>query len=152
MADVFSVAKRKEIMASISAKDTMPELLLRKSLHRRGYRYRLHSVNLPGKPDLVFRQFNAIVFVNGCFWHGHDCHLFRMPSTNREYWQNKIDNNRRRDKQNRDLLLNDNWRVLVVWECSMKGKGKLDFDSLISDVECWLIGDVDYLEIRGKVV
>lgn len=151
MADVFSAEKRREIMASISAKDTKPELMLRKSLHRQGYRYRLHSKHLPGKPDLVFAKFNAAVFVNGCFWHGHGCHLFRLPSSNREYWKNKIDTNRSRDEKVRSLLLSDKWRVLTVWECSMKGKGRLEIELLISKVEEWLKSDIECLEIQGNL-
>ncbi len=149
MVDVFNVQKRSQIMASISAKDTTPELLVRKSLHRKGLRYRLHSRNLPGTPDLAFRQFNAVVFINGCFWHGHDCHLFRMPSSNQEYWQNKFETNRARDARNKQLLSELNWRVLIVWECSIKGKHRLDFETLIADIENWLRGESGYLEIRG---
>ncbi len=138
-------------MASISAKNTKPELLLRKALHRNGLRYRLHGKGLPGKPDLVFRKFNAVVFVNGCFWHGHDCPLFRLPATNRDYWETKIKTNRVRDAKNRDLLLEQNWRVLIVWECSTRGKGRLEFEKLIADVTNWLKSDDKYLEIRGLI-
>lgn len=138
-------------MASISAKNTKPELLLRKALHREGFRYRLHDKNLAGKPDLVFRGLNAVVFVNGCFWHGHDCHLFKVPATNREFWETKIKTNRARDTKIRDLLLGQNWRVLVVWECSTRGKGRLEFEELIADVTNWLKSDEKYLEIRGLI-
>lgn len=151
MADVFSLQKRREVMASISAKNTKPELLLRKALHREGFRYRLHDKNLPGKPDLVFRGLNAVVFVNGCFWHGHDCHLFKVPATNREFWETKIKTNRTRDNKNRNLLLEQNWRVLIVWECSTRGKGRLEFEELIADVTNWLKSDEKYLEIRGLI-
>ena len=122
MVDVFDKAKRSQIMASITAKDTKPELQVRKALHRLGYRYRLHDRNLPGTPDLIFRKYNAVIMVNGCFWHGHDCALFRMPATNREFWCNKIENNRKRDKKVLALLLDSGWRVLTIWECSLKGK------------------------------
>ena len=138
-------------MASISAKNTKPELLLRKALHRKGFRYRLHDKNLPGKPDLVFRGFNAVVFVNGCFWHGHDCHLFKVPATNREFWEKKIKANQVRDAKNRDLLLEQNWRVLIVWECSTRGKGRLEFEELITDVTNWLKSDGKSMEIRGLI-
>ena len=151
MADVFSLQKRREVMASISAKNTKPELLLRKALHRKGFRYRLHDKNLPGKPDLVFRGLNAVVFVNGCFWHGHDCHLFKVPATNREFWETKIKTNQVRDAKNRDLLLEQNWRVLIVWECSTRGKCRLEFEELITDVTNWLKGDEKSMEIRGLI-
>ena len=138
-------------MSSISAKNTKPELLLRKALHRRGLRYRLHDKSLAGKPDLVFRKFNAVVFINGCFWHGHDCPLFRLPATNRDYWGTKIKRNQSRDAKNKHLLLDQNWRVLVVWECSTRGKGRLEFEELIANVTNWLKSDEKYLEIRGLV-
>ena len=138
-------------MSSISGKNTKPELLLRKALHRKGLRYRIHDKNLPGKPDLVFRKFNAVVFINGCFWHGHDCPLFRIPATNREFWQTKFKTNRARDAKNRDLLLEQNWRVLIVWECSIRGKGRLEFEELIANVTNWLNSDEKYLEIRGLI-
>ena len=137
-------------MASIPAKDTVPELMIRKSLHKRGYRYRLHDKLLPGKPDLVFRRFNAVIFINGCFWHGHDCQHFRMPSSNSDYWSNKIGKNKRRDLRNRELLVDMNWRILTVWECGMKGKGKLEFEALIKTIENWLCSDKETLDIRGS--
>ena len=148
MADVFDARKRSEIMASISSKDTKPELMLRKALHRIGYRYRIHDRSLPGKPDIVFRRFNAVVFVHGCFWHGHDCPLFRMPSSNEQYWKEKFNNNRRRDAQVNSQLLEKGWRILTVWECSLKGKTRLNFDSLISAIEDWLSSESGFLEIR----
>ncbi len=136
-------------MASISAKDTKPEIKIRHSLHRKGYRYRLHAKSLPGKPDLVFKKFNAVVFVNGCFWHGHNCPLFRMPSSNQSYWTHKIETNRKRDVKNNNQLHDLNWRILTIWECSMKGKDKLNFDLLILLIENWLMSDSQILEIRG---
>ncbi len=149
MADVFDKQKRSQIMASITAKDTQPELLLRKALHARGYRYRLHDKKLPGKPDMVFRKFNAIILVNGCFWHGHDCALFRMPATNREFWQEKIRNNRNRDRNVHRLLVESGWRVLTVWECSLKGRQRSRFDELLLLIERWLLSHDDALEIDG---
>ena len=151
MVDVFSLQKRREVMASISAKNTKPELLVRKALHREGFRYRLHGKGLPGKPDLVFRGLNAVVVVNGCFWHGHDCQLFKVPATNREFWETKIKTNRARDARNKNLLLEQNWRVLIIWECSTRGKGRLKFEELIANVTNWLKSDEKYLEIRGLI-
>ncbi len=150
MVDIFDAQKRREIMASISAKNTAPEMFLRKCLHQRGYRYRLHDKRLPGTPDLVFRRFKAVVFINGCFWHGHDCHLFKIPSSNRDFWQNKIETNRSRDAKTKQLLMEHHWRMLIVWECSMRGKGRLAVDELIEQVENWLTSESRFLEVRGS--
>lgn len=136
-------------MASITAKDTKPELRVRKALHRLGYRYRLHDRNLPGTPDLIFRKYKAVIMVNGCFWHGHDCTLFRMPATNREFWRNKIENNRRRDRKVSAELLASGWRVLTIWECSLKGSHKSRFDELILAVDAWLSSDHEELDISA---
>lgn len=149
MADVFDKTKRSQIMASIPAKDTKPEILIRKALHQKGYRYRLHDRALPGTPDLVFRKFNAVIMVNGCFWHGHNCALFRMPATNRNFWSDKIGNNQKRDRKVRADLLELGWRVLVVWECSMKGKHRTRFEDLISTIENWLSSDQTELELSA---
>ena len=149
MADVFDKAKRSQVMASITAKDTKPEILVRKALHRKGYRYRLHDRALPGTPDLIFRKFNAVIMVNGCFWHGHDCALFRMPATNRKFWSDKISNNQERDRRVRADLLDLGWRVLIVWECSLKGKRRTRFDDLIATVESWLLSDQNELELSA---
>ena len=134
-------------MSAIRSKDTSPELQIRKALHAKGYRYSLHSKNLPGTPDLVFRKFNAVLFVNGCFWHGHDCSLFKLPSTNQEFWKNKILTNQKRDSKARAFLTEDGWRILTVWECSLRGKAKLNFDELIVTIENWLVSDNQICEI-----
>ena len=147
MVDVFSKEKRSQLMSAIRSKDTSPELQIRKALHAKGYRYSLHSKNLPGTPDLVFRKFNAVLFVNGCFWHGHDCSLFKLPSTNQEFWKNKILTNQKRDSKARALLTEDGWRILTVWECSLRGKAKLNFDELIVTIENWLVSDNQICEI-----
>ena len=148
MADIFDAGKRSEIMASFSGKDTKPELWLRKALHRKGYRYRIHDKSLSGKPDIVFRRFNAVVFVHGCFWHGHNCPLFRMPSSNEQYWKVKINSKRRRDTKVNSQILEKGWRILTVWECSLKGNAKMNLDSLISAIEDWLCCESNFLEIR----
>ncbi|MDE0310374.1 MAG: very short patch repair endonuclease [Acidiferrobacterales bacterium] len=149
MADVFDKAKRSRIMASITAKDTKPEMTIRKALHRNGYRYRLHDRTLPGTPDLTFRKFKAVIMVHGCFWHGHDCTLFRMPATNQKYWSDKISNNQKRDQKVRQELLDLGWRVLIIWECSMKGRHRTVLDDLIPAIENWLLSDHRELEISG---
>lgn len=120
MADSFDPVTRSRIMAKVRSADTSPELALRKALFRLGFRYRLHCAALPGKPDLVFPRYHAVVFINGCFWHWHGCRRSRMPATNAAYWQSKIGRNQRRDTEIRGKLFSAGWRVLVVWECALK--------------------------------
>ena len=127
------------MMSGIKCKNTRPEMLVRKALHRRGFRYRLHDKSLPGKPDLVFAKYNAVIQINGCFWHKHSCYLFKWPSTHKEFWKNKIEGNVKRDKYNLDLLEEDGWRSLTIWECVLKGKTKRPFEQLIDDIEDWLL-------------
>jgi len=150
MADIVSQEKRSEMMAGIQGKDTKPELKVRKALHHLGFRYKLHDKTLPGKPDLVFPKFNAVIFVHGCFWHAHGCHLFKWPSTRTEFWKSKILENKKRDKENIKKLLDLHWRVLTIWECAMKGKYKLNFDSTIIFVSEWLKSSDPRAVIAGE--
>ena len=120
MADNVDAGTRSRIMARVRSKDTLPELAFRKTLFSRGLRYRVHGADLPGKPDLVFPRFRAVVFINGCLWHWHGCPRSRLPATNAEYWTRKINRNQERDRRNRAALLQGEWRVLVVWECALK--------------------------------
>jgi DNA mismatch endonuclease (patch repair protein) len=136
------------MMSGIRGKDTKPELLIRKSLHAAGYRYRLHG-KLPGKPDLVFPARGAVLFVNGCFWHGHDCHLFRIPATRPEFWQGKIASNVERDARAIGLLHEAGWRVGVVWECALRGREKLPLDLVTNRIGAWLDSSQTDLVIRG---
>ena len=116
-------------MAGIRAKDTKPELFIRKALHAKGFRYRLHDRRLPGKPDMSFPKYRAVILVNGCFWHGHDCHLFKWPSTRQEFWRRKITRNRQKDEETRQALKAGGWRVVYdSRECALKGKTRLDPD------------------------
>lgn len=108
-------------MAGIRGKDTRPEMILRRGLHARGFRFRLHDRRLPGSPDLVFPGRRAVIFVHGCFWHGHGCHLFRLPATRQEFWRAKIEGNAARDALAEGALAADGWRVLSIWECALKG-------------------------------
>ncbi|WP_204330235.1 very short patch repair endonuclease [Rhizobium phaseoli] len=119
--DNLTSEQRSLNMSRIRGRDTKPELQLRKGLHALGYRFRLHVHNLPGRPDLVFPRYSAVIQVNGCFWHGHDCHLFKMPTSRHEFWAAKIAANKERDKRTNLALSNEGWRVLTVWECSLKG-------------------------------
>nr|PZN75925.1 MAG: very short patch repair endonuclease [Pseudomonadota bacterium] len=117
-------AIRSKTMAAVKGKDTEPELVVRRLCHSLGYRYRLHRADLPGKPDLVFPSRRKVIFVHGCFWHGHDCARgSRVPKTNRTYWVAKIGRNRARDERYQQRLRELGWRVLTVWECETKSPG-----------------------------
>lgn len=121
MTDIVDRQTRSRMMAGIKGKDTKPELVLRRALHARGFRYRLHSKNVPGRPDLVFQKHHAIVFVHGCFWHRHEgCRYTTTPSTRPEFWQTKFDANVARDRSVHDQLLDAGWRVATVWECALR--------------------------------
>lgn len=112
--------KRSKIMAAIHSRNTKPELIVRRYLWQKGFRYRLNYKRLPGHPDLVLRKYRTCVFVNGCFWHGHDCEEFRPPKTNTAYWLSKIERNKQRDKEEQRKLAEMGWHVIVVLECQLK--------------------------------
>lgn len=120
LTDTISAERRSALMARIRSKDTKPELVVRRLLHGLGYRYVLHDKRLPGSPDLVFPSRRKVIFVHGCFWHGHSCTLASNPKTNTEFWMTKIEGNSRRDKQHRRALVKLGWDVGVVWECSTR--------------------------------
>lgn len=136
-------------MAGIRAKDTKPELVLRRGLHAAGFRFRLHVRDLPGKPDMVFPKWRAVLFAHGCFWHGHDCHLFRMPSSRREFWESKITRNHAVDAASSTALQHTGWRLGIVWECALKGRTRLPIEEVIARCAAWLRSDAPTLEIRG---
>jgi DNA mismatch endonuclease (patch repair protein) len=138
MADVLTPEQRRLNMSRIRGKDTKPELVLRRGLHARGLRFRLHRKDLPGRPDMVFSRYRAAVLVHGCFWHGHDCPLFKWPATRREFWQAKIGGNRARDARDLAGLAAAGWRVLVVWECAIKGPARLPAEALLTEIASWL--------------
>lgn len=137
-------------MSGIRGKDTKPEMIIRRGLHALGFRYRLHDGRLPGRPDLILRSRKAVIFVHGCFWHGHDCHLFRLPGTRQEFWKAKIDGNRQRDRQAEANLRSGGWRVALIWECAMRGRGRIALDRILDDLATWLRGDSPVLDIRGS--
>lgn len=123
MADKLTKEQRHRNMAAIHGKDTKPELLVRKFLFSRGFRYRLNHPRLPGHPDIVLRKYRTVIFVNGCFWHGHEnCRYFRLPKTNVDFWKNKIERNRERDKEEQHRLAEMGWHCVTVWECQLKPK------------------------------
>lgn len=136
-------------MSGIRGRDTKPEMVIRKGLHARGYRYRLHSRSLPGKPDLVFPSRRAAIFVHGCFWHGHDCPLFKWPSTRAGWWREKIEGNRARDQAVRQQLAAMGWRQLRIWECALKGRQRRPVGELLDSVGDWLEGVEPDQDERG---
>ena len=148
-ADTVSTAVRSRMMAAVKGKNTKPELAIRSALHRRGFRFRLHRKGLPGRPDLVFTRRNAVIFVHGCFWHGHDCHLFRWPKSREDFWREKIDRNIERDRRQHQALAEAGWRIGTVWECALKGKTRLPFDSVVDQCAIWLESDIKTLEVSG---
>lgn len=149
MAKQKSPLTRSEIMSRIRSKDTKPELLVRRGLHARGYRFRLHRRDLPGTPDLVFPRLEAIIEVRGCFWHGHE-NCGRPPKSRQEFWGPKIDRNRERDAENVDAMRQLGWRILVIWECAMVGRGKWDRDTLLNEIEAFMLSDEGFREITSR--
>ncbi|ATG48275.1 very short patch repair endonuclease [Celeribacter ethanolicus] len=149
MADVHDSKTRSRNMAAIRGADTKPEMLIRRGLHARGFRYRLHDRKLPGKPDIVLPKHRAVIFVNGCFWHGHDCPLFRWPATRQEFWRTKITGNIERDARNIDMLLVSGWRVATVWECALKGRGRLSPEAAIDSLTRWICSEGQRLSLEG---
>lgn len=123
MPDTMTPEQRHRCMAAIKGKDTKPEMLVRRYLHARGFRYGLHNRRLPGSPDIVLRSLRTVIFVHGCFWHGHkNCGCYRLPKSNVEFWQKKIDRNRKRDVRVTGELQSKGWNVMIVWECELKNK------------------------------
>jgi DNA mismatch endonuclease (patch repair protein) len=122
MADIVDAATRSRMMSGIRGKDTAPEMQVRRFLHEQGFRYRLHRKDLPGVPDIVLPKYHAVIFVHGCFWHGHDCKYFKPPATRSEFWASKIARNRQNDKKSKEALLQGGWRVAIIWECALRGK------------------------------
>jgi DNA mismatch endonuclease (patch repair protein) len=121
MSDVVSSEKRSRMMSGIRGKDTKPELAVRRYLHSRGYRFRLHRKDLPGRPDIVLPKYNAAIFVHGCFWHRHkDCRFAYNPKSKIEFWQAKFAGNVKRDEEARQALLDLGWRVMLIWECGLR--------------------------------
>jgi len=133
--DVLTPEQRRLNMSRIRGKDTRPELLLRRGLHARGLRYRLHAKHLPGRPDIVFPAYRAVILVHGCFWHGHGCPLSTLPATRREFWSAKISATAARDAKAMQALTAAGWRVLTVWECALRGRYRLSEKTLLDACE-----------------
>jgi len=136
MADVHTAQQRSYNMSQIKAKNTKPEMLVRKFLHARGFRYKLHDRKLPGKPDLVLPKYKTVIFIHGCFWHGHnDCKYFVVPKTRTEWWLNKINTNKVNDAKANKALKKDGWKIINVWECDLKPlKVEMTFLSILKKI------------------
>ncbi len=121
MTDIFDQEKRSSIMRSVKSTDTSPEMVVRKWLHARGYGYRIHRKDLPGKPDITMSRLKLAIFVHGCFWHNHtNCRKATIPKTRTEFWTEKFKKNKERDKQKEDALEKAGWRILVLWQCEIE--------------------------------
>jgi DNA mismatch endonuclease (patch repair protein) len=147
--DVLTTKQRRFNMSRIRSKDTKPEIQLRRSLHAAGLRFRLHSSALPGRPDLVLPRYGAVMMIHGCFWHGHDCPLFKMPTTRREFWAKKISGNRARDQRSAEALRQAGWRVLTVWECSLKGPSRRPLSDVIESCVAFIRGSAPQADLAG---
>jgi DNA mismatch endonuclease (patch repair protein) len=136
--DTVPKSKRSEIMARVRSEDTKPEMIVRRLVFGLGFRYRLHARDLPGRPDLIFKSRRQVIFVHGCFWHGHDCSRGARPSSNQAFWEPKLARNRVRDEQTVTKLLESGWKVLTIWECEIRNFEQLkckvvDFLSLANN-------------------
>lgn len=149
MADIVDKETRSRMMSGIRSKHTAPELALRRALHSRGLRYRLHLKELPGKPDMTFPRHHAVVLVHGCFWHGHDCRYFRWPETRPDFWRQKIEGNRANDQKTRRSLLASGWRICIVWECALRGRSETALNLLADRISVWLRDGDEFMEEAG---
>jgi DNA mismatch endonuclease (patch repair protein) len=149
VADVLTPKQRQLNMSHIRGRDTRPEMVIRCGLHARGLRYRLQDRSMPGRPDVVFQKYRAVILVHGCFWHGHNCPLFQLPATRTEFWITKINANRSRDARTREALQTLGWRILTIWECSLKGPARWQMDTLLDACVDFLKGDAQQQQITG---
>ena len=150
MSDIVDKVTRSRMMPGIRGKNTKPEILIRKGLHALGFRYRLHSTKLSGKPDIMLQKYKALILINGCFWHAHNCHLFKWPSTRKEFWEAKIMSNARRDEENLKYYRDAGWKTLIIWECALKGKTKLPLAFILDLTAHWIIYEKSNFNIHGK--
>ena len=136
MADIYTKKKRSQIMSKISGKNTKPEIFIRKLCHSLGYRFRLHKKEIPGKPDIVFQKYKKVIFINGCFWHHHmNCSHSKLPTTNKKFWKEKIEGNKRNDKSNYIRLKKLGWDYFVIWQCKIK---KQNYNILTDNIKSFL--------------
>jgi len=151
MADIFSASARSLMMSRIRNSNTAPELAVRKLLFARGLRYQLHRKDLPGKPDIVFPRFKAVILIHGCFWHlhGNGCYLSKRPSSNTEFWDTKFSKNKDRDKKVEEKLLSMGWRVCTIWECAVRGKKPEQLTDLVDIIFSWLHNNEEKFETEA---
>ncbi len=150
MVDIVPPETRSKMMSGIRGQNTKPELIIRKELHRMGFRFRLHDKKLPGKPDIVLPRYRSVIMIHGCFWHRHECSLFKWPSSRKIFWRKKLEGNHLKDEQNETELIKLGWRILVVWECSLKGSNRMDLGCLMDKIKEWIVcGIVGKHEIPG---
>ena len=138
MTDIFPKHKRSEIMSKISGKETKPEILVRKFLFANGFRFRKNDKRYPGKPDIVLPKYRTVIFVHGCFWHGHNCPAGKLPETNKKFWTEKISGNIERDKKNKKELKKLGWNVITIWQCELQNKNERikTFEKLTNTLSC----------------
>jgi DNA mismatch endonuclease (patch repair protein) len=142
MSDIFSSQKRSQIMSNIKGKETKPEILVRKFLFSNGFRFRKNDSRFPGKPDIVLPKYKIIIFVNGCFWHGHqDCKKSKLPTTNVEFWLKKIEGTKQRDIKNINELKESGWKIITIWECEIKNESSLNqrMEMLVEEIKMVLL-------------
>ncbi|PNW17395.1 very short patch repair endonuclease [Acinetobacter sp. AKBS16] len=152
MVDIVDSATRSHMMSNIKGRNTKPELLIRSFLHAQGFRFRIHRKDLPGKPDIVLPKYKAIIFIHGCFWHGHqNCRLFKLPGSRTEFWEAKISKNQDNDLKTKELLLNSGWRICTIWECAVR-RSKKDPVALMNILTKWLSGSEQLLEIDEPMI
>ena len=148
MTDIVDPLTRSQMMSRIRNRDTRPEILIRRLLHSLGFRFRLCAKDIPGKPDIVLPKYRAVLFVHGCFWHGHSCVLYRTPKTRQEFWKSKIARNRKNDTRVLELLKEDGWRIGLIWECAIRLPNS-DHDKVVRKIHQWLVSGKPWLEIKG---
>jgi DNA mismatch endonuclease (patch repair protein) len=137
-------------MAGIRSKDTKPEMIVRRGLHGRGFRFRLHDRALPGCPDLILPRYKAVIFVHGCFWHGHDCPLFKWPRSRADFWKDKITYNIDHDQRVVERLQEAGWRVLTVWECAFRGRPAAELERMLDKAATWITSSNPRGDCRGE--
>lgn len=145
--DVHDKETRSRNMKAIRNRDTKPEMIVRRLLHHNGYRYRISPARLPGKPDIWLAKWNTAIFINGCFWHKHDCDIFRLPATRPDYWLHKLEGNKARDKKKSQQLISSGKKVLVIWECTLCGRKAIPEKMLLSLIRTFLLTDFKEAEI-----
>lgn len=150
MVDVLTPEQRRHNMSRIRGRDTKPEMLLRRGLHAAGLRFRLHARDLPGRPDLVFPRFRAAVLVHGCFWHGHGCPMCRLPATRPDFWARKLEGNRARDRRTGEALARSGWRVMIVWECSLRGPARQPLGEVLAQCAGFIRNGEQQAELGGS--